>query len=238
MDRGYETVGRLIKGDKEIDYSGKLWVSCFCQQGTDRKNNEDSVFFRDFPHERYAILGVADGMGGLAEGEVASALVCRIFNAPIADNPEKELEARAKKANSLLYSSEVKQGTTIAIVVIDKKTFTYYTLSVGDSRIYKYSSLALEQLTVDDSSTPYSSALLRFLGFTRNISNLDITSGKTAKGDSWLLSTDGIHSFVNNDDIRETIQLYKRHSVVGELAKQAFHRGSGDDMTTMFCVIN
>jgi len=228
----------LIQGDGKIEYSEKLWISSFCQQGVERKNNEDSVFFRDFPHERYAILGVADGMGGLERGEAASALVCEIFNVPLIEHPGSELEERAKKANLLLYSNREKQGTTIAIVVIDKKKYTYSALSVGDSRIYKYSKLALEQLSIDDRLSPLSSALSRAIGIDQHISNLDIISGKTRKGDSWLLSTDGIHSFVNADDIKEIIQLYKKHSVVVELAKQAIHRGSGDDMTTVFCVIN
>lgn len=228
----------MIQGDGKIEYSEKLWISSFCQQGVERKNNEDSVFFRDFPHERYAILGVADGMGGLERGEAASALVCEIFNVPLIEHPGSELEERAKKANLLLYSNREKQGTTIAIVVIDKKKYTYSALSVGDSRIYKYSKLALEQLSIDDRLSPLSSALSRAIGIDQHISNLDIISGKTRKGDSWLLSTDGIHSFVNADDIKETIQLYKKHSVVGELAKQAIHRGSGDDMATVFCVIN
>ncbi len=228
----------MIKGGGKIEYSEKLWISSFCQQGIERKNNEDSVFFRDFPHERYAILGVADGMGGLERGEEASALACGVFNVPLIDHPGKELEARAKKANSLLYSDREKQGTTIAIVVIDKKKYTYSALSVGDSRIYKYSKLALDQLSIDDRPSPLSSAISRAIGIEQFISNLDIISGKTTEGDSWLLSTDGIHSFVNADDIKETIQLYKNHSVVGELAKQALHRGSRDDMTTIFCVIN
>lgn len=228
----------MIQGDGKIEYSEKLWISSFCQQGVERKNNEDSVFFRDFPHERYAILGVADGMGGLERGEAASALVCEIFNVPLIEHPGSELEERAKKANLLLYSNREKQGTTIAIVVIDKKKYTYSALSVGDSRIYKYSKLALEQLSIDDRLSPLSSALSRAIGIDQHISNLDIISGKTRKGDSWLLSTDGIHSFVNADDIKEIIQLYKKHSVVVELAKQAIHRGSGDDMTTVFCVIN
>lgn len=228
----------MIKGGGKIEYSEKLWISSFCQQGVERKNNEDAVFFRDFQHERYAILGVADGMGGLEKGEEASALACEVFNVPLIDHPGKELEARAKEANSLIYNDREKQGTTIAVVVMDKKKYTYSALSVGDSRIYKYSKLALEQLSVDDSPSPLSSAISKAIGITPFITNLDIISGKTTKGDSWLLSTDGIHSFVNADDIKETIQLYKKHSVVGELAKQALHRGSGDDMTTIFCVIN
>lgn len=177
-------------------------------------------------------------MGGLDRGEAASALACEVFNVPFIDHPEKELEERSREANSILYENKGKQGTTISIVVIDKKKYTYYALSIGDSRIYKYSKLTLEQLSVDDSPSPLSPAISRALGIAQNISNLDIISGKTAKGDSWLLSTDGIHSFISDDDIQETIQLYKRHSIVSELVKQAIHRGSGDDMTIIFCVIN
>ena len=189
----------LIQRDKKIEYSKKLWISSFCQQGVERKNNEDSVFFRDFPHERYAILGVADGMGGLERGEEASALACEVFNVPLVGHPGKELEARARNANSLIYNDREKQGTTIAIVAIDKKNYTYSALSVGDSRIYKYSKLALEQLSIDDSPSPLSAAISRAIGINPFITNIDIISGKITKGDSWLLSTDGIHSFINGD---------------------------------------
>ncbi len=226
------------EGGGKIKNLERIWVSSFCQQGVQRTNNEDCVFFRDFPHERYTILGVADGMGGLEGGESASALVCRLFNEPLTDNPENELRERAKIANSLLYNDERKLGTTIAVLVIDKKQSVYFALSVGDSRIYKYSDFSLEQVSTDDSFYPNASAISKAIGINSSLSRLEIISGETRRGDSWLLSTDGIHSFVKNDDIKETIILHKKNNITVEIAKQALNRGSGDDMTTVFCVIN
>lgn len=224
-----------------MKYSTELWISSLCQQGVGRQNIEDCLFLRNRTNERYAILGIADGIGGLEMGETASAEVCKIFNAPIKEHPEQELAARAKKVNLTLYTRKEKQGATLSVVVIDKKDNRFFAISIGDSRIYKYSKLKLVQLSTDDNPlcTQFNlgNIVTNAIGLKKTIKNMSIILGEATRGDSWLLLTDGVHSFVGEGDIKETIQLFKKHRVVGELANQAINRGSEDDMAAIFCII-
>lgn len=218
-----------------------MWTSSLCQQGLGRDNIEDCVFVRNNTHERYAILGVSDGMGGLEVGEIASAKVCKAFNVQIVENPEQELICRAEKINSVLYNQSERTGATISVIVIDKKENMFFALSIGDSRIYRYRKFKLVQLSVDDKSPlqgyNLANVITNAIGIKASLDNFDIISGKTEKGDSWLLSTDGIHSLLSAGNIKEIIQLFDKHYVVGELAKQAINRRSEDDLATIFCSI-
>lgn len=223
--------------------STEFWISSICQQGVSRHNIEDCIFVRNHTYEQHAIIGVSDGMGGLEYGESASAAVCNIFNAPIDGDPKQNLINKTVQANSLIFSHEERQGATVSVVAVDRVSGTFHALSVGDSRIYKYSKLKLAQLSEDDTPLPSKVQILmntinKAIGIKEEIGDLDIISGHLSKGDSLLLTTDGIHSSLNKDDIRETMQLFKKTQVVNELTKQAIYRGAGDDMSAIYLVIS
>lgn len=224
-----------------MNYPTKFWFSSLCQQGAKRENIEDSLFVRNFTNERFAVFGVSDGMGGLELGETASLEVCRIFNAQIIKHPEQELKCRANVANLKLFMMDERLGTTLSTMVIDKQKNIFYALSVGDSRIYKYTKFELHQISVDDTPEDtmgkYDNRITNAIGLRKTLPNIDIISGSTNKGDSWLLTTDGIHSFVDNKSIKETLQIFRTGNVLNELAKQAINRGSGDDISAIFCAI-
>jgi protein phosphatase len=218
----------------------RLWTCTLCQQGIGRENNEDAVFVRNYTHERYAIFGVADGMGGLYHGEEASNEICRIFNNPIKQQPQKSLRYRAEEANTTLFGRKEKQGTTLSVVAVDKKDKSFYCLSIGDSRIYTYRQSQLNQISTDDKPTCLAfspNIISNAIGLKETIGELNIISGEFFIEDLWLLTTDGIHTYIDSASIKETIQLYNKHLVVGELAKQAINRGSQDDITAVLCCI-
>jgi serine/threonine protein phosphatase PrpC len=178
-------------------------------------------------------------MGGLEYGESASAEVCKIFNAPIDGDPKQHLQSKTLQANKRLFSQKDRQGATLSVVAIDRESGIYYALSVGDSRIYKYSKLNLVQLSEDDTPLPSEAqtslnVITKAIGIKEEIAGLDIITGQLSKGDSLLLTTDGIHSSLNTDDIKETIQLFKKTQVVHELTKQSINRGTGDDMAAIY----
>ena len=220
----------------------ELWISSICQQGGARQNIEDCIFIRNYTYEQHAIIGVSDGMGGLEYGEAACAEVCKTFNSPITGDPSQHLLSKLARANEKLFSQKDKQGATLSVIAIDKFNYTYSALSVGDSRIYKYSNLQLSQLSTDDKpllgqSPMFASALTKAIGIREEIPDLSVITGILANGESILLTTDGIHSSLDDSEIRETIQMFNKAHVVNELARQAILHGSKDDMSAIFMYI-
>ena len=220
----------------------KLWISSICQQGMARRNIEDCLLVRNHSRERYALLGVFDGMGGLDNGEVACTEACRAFNTPLLHSPAQELISRAKAANHSLRVGPEKQGVTVSIVIIDKYEMDYYALSIGDSRIYRYYDLKLEQISEDDKpligkSSIFSSSITNAIGISDELNDIEIISGKVKDNDKWLITTDGIHDKLNEKFIKDIIMMSNKSLVTIEIAKQSINRASQDDLTAIFFLI-
>lgn len=110
--------------------------------------------------------GVFDGMGGMAEGEVASSTLMDAFKSFVSDTlplmtskkPFDLREVSESIAQLLLEVNErirvygeqkgITLGTTVTAVLISEKE--YLAVNVGDSRLYEVSS-ALKQITKDHS---------------------------------------------------------------------------------------
>ena len=134
--------------------------------GKSRRNQEDSVLIQE--HEEnpnFKIMAVADGMGGLQAGEVASSYtVARLsewFNslsADFYDYPDQlqimlanEIQKISKEVYNQLGSTrkEIKGGTTLtAAIVTGDRTII---CSVGDSRAYTLKNTQLRLITQDES---------------------------------------------------------------------------------------
>ncbi len=133
--------------------------------GKERQSNEDNFFFRVYK-EGYAIVAVADGMGGHAAGEVASAIAVDVisrftqsdempdFYHEFADTKfEDYVVELVKRANSEIYEAaknddnKTGMGTTLTLSFISNKRL--FIGHVGDSRIYRLSGNTMERLTKD-----------------------------------------------------------------------------------------
>lgn len=119
-------------------------------QGRVREHNEDAVLAGP------TIFAVADGMGGHAGGEVASALaVAQLAElTPAGLAPEAVRDALAR-SNAAIISRGAEQGlpgmgTTVAGVapLAEDRALIF---SLGDSRVYRWRAGILAQLTEDDS---------------------------------------------------------------------------------------
>lgn len=121
--------------------------------GRVRKHNEDSTFVGA------RVFVVADGMGGHAAGDTASALaVARLGALDGTTGLDAEaLHAQVARANADILDAALADprragmGTTVAGLVLTSIAGTYHWLvfNVGDSRVYRYGSGELAQLTVD-----------------------------------------------------------------------------------------
>ena len=132
-----------------------------------RKNvNQDSAMIleakTDFDNVLFAVL--CDGMGGLANGELASATVIRAFKKWFNDEFPAMLyngldaAVLEKRWQELLFTQNIKimnfsrtlganMGTTVVTLLLAGGN--YYVMNVGDSRAYLCTDQGLSQITVD-----------------------------------------------------------------------------------------
>ena len=124
-------------------------VGATTDRGRVRENNEDAFLVH---HPVYA---VADGMGGMNAGEVASGLALDTLRAG-ADSggvAEVSVQAWVLEANRVVFErarqdlSAAGMGTTLVMVAPDGDRLRL--AHVGDSRAYLFRNGALRQLTED-----------------------------------------------------------------------------------------
>ena len=119
-----------------------------------REVNEDTVL--TFSGDGRIIAVVADGLGGLGGGDVASQAaasaamnVLKGTDAP----PEKALRKAMERANTAVLACQAeKQGkmmSTIAMAVL--KGHRAWTATLGDTRVYRFSGGRLQGCSHDDS---------------------------------------------------------------------------------------
>lgn len=123
--------------------------------GHRRERNEDSMLAEG------SVYVVADGMGGHAAGDVASALAVQAFR-PLASRDDltpDDVVAATHEANRAIMASAAEHreqggmGTTltgVVAVVLDGEP-AWAVVNVGDSRTYRWSGGELRQLSIDHS---------------------------------------------------------------------------------------
>lgn len=128
-----------------------------------RENNEDSVLVQELPPVGGAnapgyLLAVADGMGGHADGEVASTLAIDMLRDLFSrDQPADvalALKQAYRRANEAIYQQgggedAARMGTTLVSAVVRGKYVTI--ANVGDSRAYLMRANQITQVTQDHS---------------------------------------------------------------------------------------
>ncbi|WP_204103109.1 MULTISPECIES: protein phosphatase 2C domain-containing protein [Spirulina sp. CCY15215] len=124
-----------------------------------RLHNEDSYGIRQQPASNspsWIIAAVADGMGGMAEGEVASQLAIQtVLETPLPPELNKPQTCRdwvmslVEKANEAVSDRVKDGGTTLSITFTVERNL--YLAHVGDSRIFLLRKGTICQLSEDHS---------------------------------------------------------------------------------------
>lgn len=222
--------------------------------GKIRSNNQDSGY------AGHDLFVVADGMGGHAGGDVASAIaVNRIREADreyqTASEAEFALQSALIAANSLLAETVFEHpeltgmGTTVSalIRVGDQIALAH----IGDSRIYLFRDGELKQVSIDhtfvqrlvDSGRiteeeamvhPRRSVLMRVLGDVDASPEIDTWILDTQPGDRWLICSDGLSGVVKNDDLKAALASRDAPRQVAEkLVRQSLDAGAPDNVTVV-----
>jgi PPM family protein phosphatase len=157
-----------------------LRVTAMTHRGAVRPSNEDSLVVGAFtacgvdmaapvtwtvPLSGPVVVAVADGMGGHAAGEIASAHTVRSLATSAPDRAERLDEVLRQVDTELLALSREHQeiaglGTTVVGVLIDPESSVVF--NIGDSRLYLETEGRMSQLSVDDRA--FSGALTQCLG--------------------------------------------------------------------------
>ncbi|AWB85209.1 Stp1/IreP family PP2C-type Ser/Thr phosphatase [Mycetocola zhujimingii] len=222
--------------------------------GKIRSNNQDSGYAGKH------LFVVADGMGGHAGGDVASAIALqRIIEADAdytsAQDAEAALQSAIISANNELADAVFEHpelagmGTTVdAIVAVGDEIAIAH---IGDSRIYLLRDGELSQITTDhtfvqrlvDSGRiteeeamvhPRRSVLMRVLGDVDSNPEIDTMIMGTHPGDRWMLCSDGLSGVVDKDAIEATLAQELPARQVGEqLVRKALDGGAPDNVTVV-----
>lgn len=208
-----------------------------------------------------ALLAVADGMGGHEDGEIASAsavqALARLYGPPPAD-PEAALHGflvdghRAIRAR-VADSGEVRMGTTLCVAwLIGGRAWWAH---VGDSRLYLCRHGRITRITRDHTREEFALRDSRglpphprflaqnFIYGSRGLGNdahiridrgLDTGSFALQAEDRLLLSTDGLHGYVDDTGIAEVVQAVPEPAAASvALLDRAIARGSQDNVTAI-----
>ena len=220
--------------------------------GLHREGNEDSAYAGPW------LLAIADGMGGHAGGEVASAAAIDALAPLDAERPPGELlevlaEAVHEASNAMrdIVAGDAAlrgMGTTLTALLWSGTQAGL--VHIGDSRAYRVRDGEVTQLTrdhtmvqslVDDgrlsaeevASHPQRFLLLRALGDGRSEPDYELL--ETRPGDRYLLSSDGLHDIADPGDLaRVLITMADPAQAVTELIALAIAGGGPDNIT---CIV-
>ncbi|MFU8850988.1 PP2C family protein-serine/threonine phosphatase [Micromonospora sp. SL1-18] len=219
--------------------------------GLVRTNNEDSALAGD------RLVAVADGMGGLPAGEVASAIVIRILDelAPptVPDEAADALRAVVTTANQRIRAAITADpardgmGTTLTAGLLAGDTLVL--AQVGDSRCYLLRNGELAQLTRDDTFVqalvdqgaishdqarhhPQRSLVTRAVQGSDAPPNIGMLT--VVPGDRLLLCSDGLSDYVEDLAIASALATHSDRQQCGEqLVKLAHQAGAPDNVTVV-----
>lgn len=226
-----------------------------------RERNEDLVHFGQLENagaETY-VVAVADGMGGYDRGDVASKLAIDALLERLqtidTDDSALILKQAYRRANEAIYEGGVSQGednmmgTTLVAGLIRGAELSL--ANVGDSRAYLLRAGALTQVTQDHSliaeqvrmgvltadearSSQHRNIITRALGHRERV-DVDVFELTLLPEDRLLLSTDGVHDFLEEEDIREVLSELRPDDAPAALIERALANGSTDNLTAL-CV--
>jgi PPM family protein phosphatase len=218
-----------------------------------REGNEDSAYAG--PH----LLAIADGMGGHAAGEVASAVAISALagldeEVPVSDLLEL-LSAAVANANATLHEMSSQDpsvegmGTTLTAMLWSGSTVAL--CHIGDSRAYLLRDGDFYQIThdhtlvqslVDDGrlspeqahTHPQRSLVMRALQSSTD-AEPDLSVREALAGDRYLLCSDGLSDVVSEQTMHKTlVKFTDPEEAVHQLIDLAIRGGGPDNIT---CIV-
>src|SRR6478736_773190 len=220
--------------------------------GRVRAKNDDSAYVG-----RYLAV-VADGMGGHAGGDVASAAT--VLDMIHLDHEDYDGDAgtvladEIQTANSLLSElvhinpKLAGMGTTVTALLLAEGKLHF--AHIGDSRAYRLRDGEFKQVSVDHTfvqrlidegrlrpeeaeTHPHKNVLMRVLGDVDASPELDLDTLDARPGDRWLLCSDGLNYVAAHAVERTVRETHNLHECAETLVELTLEAGSPDNVTVV-----
>jgi len=221
--------------------------------GLVRDGNEDSALISA------NLIAVADGMGGHAGGEVASAIAINTLQQllPVINDPAIDLDSRADLFLNISYEVDAEilrvskekpelsgMGTTLTALSLSDNQVDL--LHIGDSRCYRYRDNKLEKLSYDHTvmqelldqgrltpeevfDHPQRSLLTQALMGDSGIDPV-LMSYEIKAGDKFLLCSDGLTNVLSELELTKIIKSTSEDKLLDELIKETKAKGAPDNI--------
>ena len=229
--------------------------------GLVRDGNEDSALISA------NLIAVADGMGGHAGGEVASAIAINTLQQllPVINDPAIDLDSRADLFLNISYEVDAEilrvskekpelsgMGTTLTALSLTGDQVDL--LHIGDSRCYRWRDKKLEKLSYDHTvmqelldqgrltpeevfDHPQRSLLTQALMGDSGIDPV-LMSYEVKSGDKFLLCSDGLTNVLSELEIAKIIKATDEDKLLAELIKETKAKGAPDNITIVWAAVS
>ncbi len=238
-------------------------VGAATDTGPVREQNEDAVLISEpdpqLLETNGLLLAVADGMGGYQRGEVASRIAVETLREVFYESPaeENEIPDRLKRAfrtaNERIFqdgSAEGQQnmmGTTLVAAVVKDNDLTL--ANVGDSRAYLVRANNANQITQDHSlvaeqvaagamtaeeakESQHRNIITRALGHRDRV-DVDIFEIRLLPDDRLVLTSDGLHDYVSDEDLVSIPGSSSADDAARELISRAIENQTNDNISVL-----
>jgi PPM family protein phosphatase len=231
----------------------QLRCAAVTDRGLVRAANQDAVFAGS------RLLAVADGMGGMAAGDLASAIVIEAIGPLEADHADGQLvdvlRAAIEDASARIRAAVAEDptrdgmGTTLTAVLFSVTGSEIALAHVGDSRAYLVRDGVLQQMTKDDTfvqmlvdegviTADQASSHPRRAVVTQALQGDPVEPAYSTMtpqaGDRWLLCSDGLSNVVREETIAEVLAgSPERTDAAHRLVDLARRAGGPDNITVV-----
>src|SRR6266699_1470630 len=238
----------------------KLTFAELSSTGPVRHHNEDCTGFWQPESEddrlvHGSIAAIADGVGGLSSGEIASRMAIDIAlnnfkTAPHGSKPNQILDEIFKEANLDIYNfgveSELRRmGTSLTACILRNKEA--YIGHVGDCRLYLVRNRQIKKLTSDHTyvemqrklglisqedamSSELQSVLTRSLG-QNPIVQVDFAKSALMNRDCIILCSDGLHTLFMEHEFADVVTRMAPADACEYFINTAENRGAEDNIS-------
>lgn len=228
-----------------------------------KKRNDDSRLRRSFEIENgvFRIICVADGVGGLGNGHLASGFICDQLDVWFEENKEKLAGAEVTDATMLLYDKvleihdalltineekDMTAGSTLTVALLYKRN--YLVLQVGDSRAYLCDEEGCRQLTKDQTQAQMErdrglmapdevddrkeKTILQAIGQATVVP--EIYEGSLPGTYYFLICSDGLSNTITEEEMKEELfrEARPKEKII-HLTDLARNRGETDNITAV-----